>query len=96
MDLVNDGGSAPCLRSPPVVLSATVAGLLSRRLWCVVEVRGADAPWEPRLIVLKDDVDAVVAVVAGWPAVAGESVRVAGYARDTLRRVAFAPAALVC
>jgi len=80
--------------------TALVAGaqaILDEHLWCVVEVC-VDAPvqnWEPRLLVCRDDGGAVATVVDDfiW-AVGGQDVRLAGYTRDTLRRVDEAPAPL--
>jgi hypothetical protein len=81
------------LRAQPVVLTSTAAALLGLGLWCVVELRADDRPWEPRLLICERDSARVLAVVADWELAPGEQLRIAGYTRDTLRRVAFAPRA---
>jgi len=76
-------------------LRAAARATLDARLWCVVEVC-LDVPaqtWEPRLLICRDDPDAVAAAAADWIREAPErDVRLAGYTRDTLRRVDAAPA----
>ncbi|HEX7300471.1 MAG TPA: hypothetical protein VF257_15850 [Solirubrobacteraceae bacterium] len=94
------------MRAPPA--SATLDGLLppwtdvppalvDAGLWCVIEVC-TDVPaqrWEPRLVLFLTDAVALVREVAAWiEDVPMWDARVAGYARDALRRDEAAPTAL--
>lgn len=88
--------SSPRTLDPAPVLAGAQA-ILDARLWCVVEVC-TDVPaqtWEPRLLVCRDDAEVVATAADDWFRQEPEhDVRLAGYTRDTLRRVDGAPAPL--
>ena len=71
--------------------------IIQAGLWCTVEIC-TDVPaqvWEPRLVICRTDPDGVLEAVEGWVAdVPEHDVRLAGYARRTLRRTVGSPIAL--
>jgi len=75
----------------------TASAIVDAGLWCVIEVcvdTAADE-WEPRLLICHNDTQGILRAVAEWIAgVPTLSARIAGYTRDRLRRVDWAPIAL--
>jgi hypothetical protein len=89
---VGDHSSGEPLEAWPAAADAIVrAGL-----WCVIETRddAAHSDWEPHLIICRTELvgiaEAIAQSIAAGPSL---SARIAGYTRDTLRRVDSAPTA---
>jgi hypothetical protein len=75
---------------------AAADAIVRAGLWCVIETRdgAAGTDWEPRLVICRTELggiaDAIAEGIAHAPSL---NARIAGYTRDTLRRVDSAPTA---
>lgn len=75
-------------------IAAAAEEILEAGFWCVLEAC-IDIPrqvWERRLVIFRDDGDAVADVVAEWvDSMPHRDARLSGCARDSLRSVFTAP-----